>query len=655
MSLSATRTSTPFVATAALCALLATTLLSARPAAACGCFSPPVPTSIEGYAVNQLAEQIIFEVVDEDTVTAHVLISYAGDPASFAWLVPVPSVPELDISETMAFGILDQATAADARADVNSRCPSSNWMCRYHPQPDCGGIFGGSADFASDAAGEGGGGGGDASPVTVLQRRQVGSYDTVVFTAEDAGETVGWLQTNGFIVNDSMTPYMQPYLDGGMLFLAAKLVPGAGVDAIAPLKMTYEHAGPIIPLRLTAVAAEPNLAVTSYIFADEPYVPVGHPLAQVDASRITRDFTGRNNYPMVLSRTVDEAGGDAFVAEYVGGAPNYFPDDTGCCDEGGDWCGVGDDGQCQCPGEYFDQSDCAAIEGLLEATALLDDIASRHSTLTRLTTRLSPEEMTFDPVFQPLSATSRTPQADLPNGRLVLNGSVTSLESCRADVFDQDALSEIETRQLCATTYCGTGTCVITEAGAACLCDTGSVAREFLDLDGQASVTCVPDVGTVDFGLGLDQPLPDACASITLVGGDCLDIGGFPTSVCADGMAGALDPELGTPICSPIVQSTETPGAEDFSAPLTDLDVCAARYPECGSDAWLVPNEYISIQGLICPENEPEDWMTFPGDPPTCGAFGCSGAPDAPASQTPWPWLLVALGLLALPLLRRRA
>ncbi len=37
-------------------ALLLATLVPARPAVACGCFHPPVPDAIEGYAVNQLAE-----------------------------------------------------------------------------------------------------------------------------------------------------------------------------------------------------------------------------------------------------------------------------------------------------------------------------------------------------------------------------------------------------------------------------------------------------------------------------------------------------------------------------------------------------------------------------------------------------------------------
>ena len=38
--------------------------------------------------------------------------------------------------------------------------------------------------------------------------------------ARFAGErAVAWLQDNGFIVNETMTPYMQPYLDAGMVFV----------------------------------------------------------------------------------------------------------------------------------------------------------------------------------------------------------------------------------------------------------------------------------------------------------------------------------------------------------------------------------------------------------------------------------------------------
>src|SRR5687767_4404931 len=86
----------------AACAAL---LLEPRTAVACGCLSPPAVEEGE-FAVNQRAEQIIFEV-EPGWVTAHVLIKYAGDPAKFAWIIPVPEIPELAISPSTAFGLLD--------------------------------------------------------------------------------------------------------------------------------------------------------------------------------------------------------------------------------------------------------------------------------------------------------------------------------------------------------------------------------------------------------------------------------------------------------------------------------------------------------------------------------------------------------------------
>ncbi len=85
-------------------------LTAADDAHACGCFSPPIPQPAEvNFAVNQQAEQIIFEV-DEGVVTAHVLIRYAGDPESFGWLLPVPSVPDIQLSNSAIFGLVDQQT-----------------------------------------------------------------------------------------------------------------------------------------------------------------------------------------------------------------------------------------------------------------------------------------------------------------------------------------------------------------------------------------------------------------------------------------------------------------------------------------------------------------------------------------------------------------
>jgi len=61
--------------------------------------------------VDQSAEQIVFLVnPDGETITAHVLISYVGSADDFAWIVPVPGVPEVEESSITLFRDLDAAT-----------------------------------------------------------------------------------------------------------------------------------------------------------------------------------------------------------------------------------------------------------------------------------------------------------------------------------------------------------------------------------------------------------------------------------------------------------------------------------------------------------------------------------------------------------------
>ena len=59
--------------------------------------------------VDQSAERILFAVDDQaGTVTAHVQIFFEGDADDFAWVVPVPSIPELFLSTDSLFTVLDE-------------------------------------------------------------------------------------------------------------------------------------------------------------------------------------------------------------------------------------------------------------------------------------------------------------------------------------------------------------------------------------------------------------------------------------------------------------------------------------------------------------------------------------------------------------------
>lgn len=609
---------------------------------ACGCLSPP-EVAEGSFAVNQQSEQIIFEV-EPGWVTAHVLIKYAGDPASFAWIVPVPEVPELAISPASAFGLLDTATAPQVSTLVEDICPVSQWACAYHDQPSCGFDFGGLDQSGGGASLSDAGAAGADSPVTVISEQVVGDYQTVTFRADEAAAATQWLRDNGFIVNPTTSIYMESYVQQNMVFVAAKLVPGAGIKAIKPLKLKYRAAYPQVPLILTAVAAEPHLTVTSFVFGDHLVRPLGHPVVTIDEKRIAQDTKGRENYPMVLARTIDEAGGDAFVIEYAGWP--ITPDvnqNSNCCAFGYDQCGVGNNGTCECPTAEFDQNDCSSsAPDLLEGLAFLEALNSKYGRLTRITTRVSPEEMTFDPAFEP------DYDAVTMMGNLRVVGKQASLDACAGAVIDTEAFIKADAEQSCAATYCGPGgTCVVTNSGPACQCADTHLAHRFSDLDGQASITCIPRTPPVDLRAN-GENLPDACLGKSCGLGTCVDRNGVATCDCNDGAGAAVGGSL--PRCEAIVFATTTPGGDDFSEPLRELAVCAPPPPTCSEGGWL--HKVASPRpGVACGGTEPPAHQTRPGPRPTCGGlFGCGcSSPGAP------PTSMIFVGVaVAFMVLRRR-
>lgn len=308
-------------------------MLLARPLHACGglfCRNNPV---------DQNAERIIFTQNGDGTVTAIVQIQYTGFDEDFSWILPLPepignediAVPETAVT---AFTELELAT---------------NPVFIPPPAPECAQVMM-SVDMAEGAAPAG---------VEVFAEGEVGPYGFVVVGSANPDELTNWLIDNGYRVTPEMEPLIDVYVQEGFVFLAMRLAPEFGVQDIAPIAITYPSEAPMIPLRLTAVAANPDMAVITWVFADQQAVPANYGHFEIDDSEITFFTFGGNNYRQLMGEKADEMNGQAFITEYA--APT---------------------------------SETAFVDPLLQ------ELNGRHKYLTRLNTVISPEEMTVDPVFK---------------------------------------------------------------------------------------------------------------------------------------------------------------------------------------------------------------------------------------------------------------
>ena len=126
--------------------------------------------------MNQVAERILF-VVGEGVVTAHVQIQFNGEAPDFAWILPVPNPPDLQVTHNELFRQLQFAT-------------DPVFFLQWEENQDCGLFFFPTAEAADASTAN--------DKVQLVSSERVGPYDTVVISAEDADSMTSWLTDNGY-------------------------------------------------------------------------------------------------------------------------------------------------------------------------------------------------------------------------------------------------------------------------------------------------------------------------------------------------------------------------------------------------------------------------------------------------------------------------
>jgi hypothetical protein len=461
----------------------AATALWSPPASACGGFF-----CSQQQPVNQAAERIIFADNGDGTITAVIQIMYQGTAENFSWLLPISSVPEgdqLGVASDIAFTRLQLATNPqfNLTQTVEGQCRterSRNDGEAVTPERescDDNALLAGCALPQNDING---------SPINVEASGAVGAFEYAVISV-DPGQNdpvapaLTWLGENGYDVTPEGAALMQPYLAEGMYLLALRLTKGSDTGSIRPIKLTYAADAPMIPIKLTAVAANQDMGVMTWALSSSRAVPMNYNALELNEARVNW-FNAASNYEQVVTEAADAAGGQGFVTEFAGPSSQlaevvwqqgeeadwqsvksatYFSFDDlfqALFQRYQSWSGFWDavrgvvtldegvsfDDFRRCPGCYSERLSfsptalLAAIEAdVIEPLRSVQTLIDRAPYTTRLYSTLSAAEMTVDPVF--------LFNADLPDVNNIHQA--TQVTECDPSVYQFEAPWRIDFAQ----------------------------------------------------------------------------------------------------------------------------------------------------------------------------------------------------------------
>jgi hypothetical protein len=613
---------------ALLTALVSGSLLTSDEAQACGgffCGRQPV---------DQTAERILFEV-GQDSVTMTTQISYNGRAEDFAWILPLHEVPDvqslavfpqgaLNALDSNSGPIFQQPNDEACNRLVNLSAPQSARLPTSGPsQPD---------------------------PVTVFVRAEVGPYDAAVVGSESPTELVRWLRAEGYRITPVMEPYVARYTEEGMKFLALKLLETADVQDLKPFRFTLPGTAPSVPLRMTALAAEPEMSILVFVlgqqrFEGKNWASVEVPDNQIRYNPFDYSFPVQTNWVQLVARGVDQAGGQGWVTELAGASQPYTEQVS----------------------QQVQNDNFRTEDDRVAARALLASLEA-HPYLTRLYTRVSAEEMTSDPVF------GRSELGDVGRNHQ-LSRFVNGEDQC---VMDPSVSNDP-----CDFTTCGaSGLCrripvastgmtmtnnnaVMGGAVAGCACLAGATARTTFAPNGDPTVICQD--GRLSFLNPGDREddaagvLPDPCATFSCGdNGQCVSMNLTPTCVCDQGFVAVGQFAADGTRQMRCVQPTEAVPVTFYAAALPPLPASLPGgrevvlteplpMPEPGA----TPEPVLGAGFPMPRSNDDLGPSQVPVSKPRSDDGGCSLGAATSTSTSPWGLLLLAAAAARLRRARR--
>jgi len=214
----------------------------------------------EGFFMYEPVQRAFIDYDHESgTENLTILPKFHGDALAFAWVVPVPGLPEVALADLQLFRDLDMLTQPDYRSR------DGDW--------DCFGGPGGPDYLIADGGFE------------VIGSSLVGYYQTMILAATEAPALLDFLTALGFLHDgnrEAATAAINDYVDRSWYFVTMQVDstalaeinpyfhdrPGPYWGNLDPIQLTFASDDIIYPMKISALSASDVTEVYLYVNAD---------------------------------------------------------------------------------------------------------------------------------------------------------------------------------------------------------------------------------------------------------------------------------------------------------------------------------------------------------------------------------------------------
>jgi hypothetical protein len=279
-------------------------------AKACGgCFHQVNPPPEERTVVT--GHRMAFSISTTQTVLWD-QVQYSGNPAEFAWVLPVLPGAVIQPSRDEWFAALDAATQPVINGPVNDSSSLPQGQGCQPALTGCGSASGGADNAGAESTPNGG------SPVQVLSQGVVGPYETVTLKSTDPNALTTWLTSHSYDIPASIAPTLDQYVAGGFDFIALRLRPQCGVNAMQPVRIVTPGADPSLPLRMVAAGAGAQVSVVLWIIGEGRWTTQNFPAVTLSDSQLTWDTSQSiSNYEPLALSLMGQQNGTSWLTEYA--------------------------------------------------------------------------------------------------------------------------------------------------------------------------------------------------------------------------------------------------------------------------------------------------------------------------------------------------